>query len=268
MAHEHSHSFGVASAEMFDLDAEVLHDYHSTLMDWLSGLAPETRRILDIGAGSGTGTLGLARRFPQASVVALDASADLLAYLTHRAHAAGLGDRVQPLLADLDAGWPDLEPVDLAWASASLHHMAEPDRVLADIRGALRPGGLFAVVELTGFPRFLPGADPIEERLHAELSQHHAAELPHMGDDWGDRLAKAGFTVAETRHFDIHLSGPELPAATGRYAQVSLQRLAERYADRLPGADRATLDRLLGEDIRTRRDLEVRARRSVWIGRA
>ena len=49
-----------------------------------------------------------------------------LARVDTKAQAAGVGDRVRTLVADLDAGWPDLAPIDLTWASMSLHHLADP----------------------------------------------------------------------------------------------------------------------------------------------
>src|SRR3979490_51146 len=46
--------------------------------------------------------------------------------------------------------------VDLVWASSSLHHMADPDRVLTEVFGTLRPGGLLAVTEMGSSPRSPP----------------------------------------------------------------------------------------------------------------
>ncbi|GGV75036.1 hypothetical protein GCM10010294_39020 [Streptomyces griseoloalbus] len=63
--------------------------------------------------------------------------------------------------ADLDDdAWPGLGSPDLVWASASMHHMARPGRALRTVHAALAPGGLFAVVELAGHPRFLPENAP------------------------------------------------------------------------------------------------------------
>ena len=144
---------------MLDLDAEVLADHLRAVRAELLALADApVRRVLDLGAGTGTGTFALLADLPDAHVVATDASPDMVERLRRRAADLGLAERVTVVQADLDEGLPAGEPVDLAWASASLHHLADPDRTLAEVATALRPGGLLAVVELAGFPRFLPEA--------------------------------------------------------------------------------------------------------------
>ncbi|WP_338119989.1 methyltransferase [Streptomyces scopuliridis] len=175
----------------------------------------------------------------------------------------------------LDAEWPALDTVDLVWASASLHHMADPDRALAQVSAALRPGGLLAVAEMDSFPRFLPddlglGRPGLEARCHAALGEEHAVRVPHLGSDWGARLTGAGFTIEAERVFAIELT-PPLPASAARYAQVSLRRLRTGMASRLDADDLATLDTLLdgeGPDSLSRRDdLTVRHTRTIWAAR-
>jgi SAM-dependent methyltransferase len=264
--HGHDHDDDGLS-EMLDLDAEVLHEFLAELLGRLHERAGgRTRRIVDVGSGSGTGALALAQRFPAADVVAVDVSAPMLHRVRDKARALGLADRIHTLQADLDAGWPALEPVDLVWAAASLHHLADPDRVLTEIRDTLRPGGLFAVVELASFPYFLPadlgaGRPGLEERCHAAV----ARDVPLLGADWGPRLRRAGFTVEAEREFAIELN-PPVPAATGRYAQATLSRLQAGLGDRLDAQDRATLDTLLADGaLLTRTDLTVRTTRTVWL---
>jgi SAM-dependent methyltransferase len=268
-------------AEVLDLDAEVLAGFLDDVTAQAAQLADgPVRRVVDLGAGTGAGTLALLRRFPGAHVDAVDSSAELLARLEARAAALGLAGQVRTVLADLDAGWPDpggsgAEGPDLVWASSSLHHLADPARVLAAVAGALRPGGLLVVVELSAFPRFLPedagvGRPGLEERLHAALDAQRAEELPHLGADWGPRLTAAGLAVVAEREVAIELAEP-LPVAVGRYAQASLRRLRDGVADRLAADDRAALGALVdgsgpGSLLR-RGDLTVRTARSVWIAR-
>ncbi|WP_433543939.1 class I SAM-dependent methyltransferase (plasmid) [Streptomyces sp. CA-294286] len=268
---------------MLELDAEVLQDYLADLMDWLVELTSDTppRRILDLGAGTGTGTRALLRRFADAEAVAVDMSESMLGRLADRARESGLADgRVRTVRANLDEEWPaGLDSLDLVWASASLHHMADPDRSLREILAAVAPGGRLVVVEMDAspFPRFLPddlgpglGRPGVEERCYAAVADKHAAAVPHLGDDWGTRLTRAGFTVEAERRFVVHLKSP-LPAAAGRYARAILARLREHLADRLDADDVTVLDKLLDDDgpysILRRDDLTVRTSRSVWVAR-
>ncbi len=255
-------------AEMLDLDAAVLHDFHREVIGWVGSLTPDRAHVVDVGAGSGTGTLALATQLPGVQVTALDMDQDLLEHLRRRAAEAGVADRVRTVRADLDQGWPDLgAPADLVWASASMHHLADPARALADVRAALRPGGRFAIVELDSFPTFLtdPAGAAVEERCHAELARMRHEHGMHMDEDWGARLTAAGFEVDGQRRFDLELR-PPLPPLAGRYAQVGLQRARHGLADRLPSDDLAALDAVLGT-LPDRDDLVVRATRWVWIGR-
>jgi SAM-dependent methyltransferase len=281
MAH-HEHHPGAGTDEsamvaLLDLDAEVLHSYLAEVTAWLHELAadPPVRRILDVGSGTGAGTFALLERFEGADATAVDVSAPLLHHLADKARARGVADRVRTVPADLDAVWPALDTVDLAWASASLHHMTDPDRVLADVFATLRRGGLLAVAELDSFPRFLPddlgiGQPGLEARCHAELAEARADDMPLLGSDWGPRLTKAGFTIEAERSFAINLV-PPLPAATARYAQLSLRRMRNGLTARLSADDLAALDTLIESDgpegILRRDDLSVRATRTIWAAR-
>jgi SAM-dependent methyltransferase len=280
--HDHQHRAAgetdpAAMLELLDLDAEVMHSYLSDVIGWVHEWAVDLpyRRILDIGAGTGSGALVLARQFAGASVIAVDMSAPLLQRLTEKARDLGVADRIQTVPADLDAEWPTIDTVDLVWASNSLHHMADPDRVLAEVFSTIRPGGLLAVAEMESFPRFLPddigvGRPGLEERCHAAAAERLAGELPHLGDDWSTRLRKARFAVEAERTFAIDLTHP-LPAATRRYAQASLQRLRAGLDGRLSADDLATLATLLDRDstdaVVRRDDLAVHSARTVWVAR-
>jgi SAM-dependent methyltransferase len=268
---------GEAFAELLDLDGEVLHSYLSDLTGWARQLAGDraVRRIVDLGAGTGTGTVALARRFGEAEVIAVDGSAELLSRIRAKALDLGLDGRVTVVRADLDTGWPAVGAVDLAWASMSLHHLADPDQVLRDVVAALRPGGLLAVAELDAQLRFLPddvrlGRPGLEARCHAALDGPRSQALPHLGSDWGPRLAGAGFDVVGRRTFTIDLA-PPLPAAAGRYAWASLGRARTALEGQLAADDLAALDALLAtsgpDSLLHRRDLVIRGTRTAWAGR-
>lgn len=71
MAHDHL-------IEMLDLDAEVLHEYFRDLISWVGREAVDRPRIIDLGAGSGTGSLALARGLSGSTVTAVDVSPEML----------------------------------------------------------------------------------------------------------------------------------------------------------------------------------------------
>ena len=260
MNHVHEHD----QTEILDLDAEVLAEHLASIVAWLP-IETGPRHIVDLGCGTGAGTLSLLDRFPGAEVTAVDLSTAHLQRLQEKA-----GDRVRTVQADLDAAeWPELGTPELVWASASMHHVSDPERTLRQVHDLLAPDGLFAVVELAGFPRFLPADAPedapgLEERCHAALDHH----LPHRGADWGAKLAKAGFTVEAERTITADIGATD---AAGRYALSSLRRLRGRVASALTAEDLTALDRLLDthspKSILHRADLGVRTERTVWAGR-
>jgi SAM-dependent methyltransferase len=268
--HRHGDA-GADLAEMLDLDADVLHEYHREVMTWTASLIPGRRRIIDLGAGTGTATLALARQLPEAEVIAVDVCEPMLEHIQHRAQALGVAGRVRTVQADLDQPWPAAlvqpGPADLLWAANSLHHVADPGRALAQAFAGLRPGGVLVVTEVGSFPRFLPDPDgaALEERCHVALAEVRTEAGMHMDEDWPARLGEAGFTIEAERHFDIALR-PPLPAAAGRYAQVSWQRMRHGLDGRLGADDLAALDAAaagaLGRD-----DLTVRTSRTVWLAR-
>ncbi|MFI5496745.1 class I SAM-dependent methyltransferase [Actinoplanes sp. NPDC051859] len=260
MAHTHL-------GELLELDAAVLHEYYTELLDWIGAQLPDRPHIVDLGAGTGVGSRALARHLPTARITAVDVDAEMLAHLRHRAADDNLEDRIHTVRADLDQPWPELEPADLIWASASLHHLSDPAAALTQAYALTRPGGLFAVVELDSFPRFL--ADPadaaLEDRCQDLLAAKRLEHGLHMGEAWGTRLAAAGYTVTAERQFDLVLR-PPLPAQTTRYAQLALTRMRHGLEDRLSVEELAALDRLAA-DLPHRADLTVRAERTVWLAR-
>jgi SAM-dependent methyltransferase len=258
-------------AEVLDLDVEVLHEYHREVMTWAASLVPGRGRIVDLGAGTGNAALALARELQEAEVIAVDVSEAMLEEIGRKAQALGVAGRVRTVQADLDQHpWPALGPADLVWAANSLHHVADPGHVLGHVFATLRPGGALMVTEVGTFPRFLADlADPagaaLEERGHAAMAAARTEAGMHMDEDWAARFAEAGFAVEAERRFDILLR-PPLPAAAGRYAQVSLQRVRHGLEGGLGADDLAALD-AIAAGVLGRDDLTVRTSRTVWLAR-
>ncbi|MBX7267698.1 methyltransferase domain-containing protein [Micromonospora sp. Llam7] len=290
MAHSHTHPHSVDSpgadshpghshgadsrgtpshlAEMLDLDAEVLHEYHREVITWVGSLVTDRPRIVDLGAGTGTGTTALARQLPAAEITAVDLDESMLDHLRERAAALGLADRVRAVRVDLDQPWPELGPADVVWASAAMHHMADPADAVRQAFATLRPGGLFAITELDSFPHFFadPAGAALEDRCHAVLDALRAEAGLHMHEDWGARLTAAGFAIEAARQFRIELR-PPLPAAATRYAQLSMERMRHGLEGRISADDTAALGRLVADLDGGRGDLTIRTTRMVWLAR-
>jgi SAM-dependent methyltransferase len=282
-AHGHGHgpldaADSAALADLLDLDAQVHQAYLLEAMDWLHQLADDRpqHRIMDLGTGTGSGSIALAQRFAGSEVIAVDQSEAMLARVRDKALTHGLASRIRTVLADLDAAWPAVDPVDVVWASNSLHEMPDTERIFKDIHGALRPGGRLAVVEMDSVPTLLPddlgpglGRPGLETRYRAVLAaQQDAGQAPHLGPNWAPALERAGFVVLETRTFTLEVT-PAQSSSVGRYARTYLSRIRSQLRDRLDADDLSTLDALLDQDgpksVLHRDDLLVRGTRTGWI---
>ncbi len=266
--HGHDHATDDL-AELLALDAQVLGGYLDALVGWAAALAPDdVRTVVDLGAGTGVGSLALARRFAPAEVVAVDRSAEMLHRTLAAARAAGLADRLRIVQADLDEAWPaEVDRADVVWASSSLHEVADPDRLLRDVLAALRPGGLLVVVEMDALPRVLP------DDVGAGLGDRCTAALVEAGwnahPDWRPHVQRAGFEVVEQR--TVASASSADPTTTARYARAWLGHVRRTLDGRVGADDLSTLDRLLadrGPDaVLDRADLVVRGSRTAWAAR-
>ncbi|MGP8297689.1 class I SAM-dependent methyltransferase [Streptomyces inhibens] len=225
------------------------------LLTGAAGSGPDgVRRVLDIGSGPGVVTGLLARAFPDAEVVAVDATEPLLERTRARAVRLGLGDRIHTHLAELPDGLDALGGADLIWSSKALHHVGDQRAAVAALAGRLRPGGLLAIAEGGLAPRYLPrdigiGRPGLQSRLDAVIEEWFTEmrrALPGSADDiedWPAFLADAGLRTPRSRSFLLDLPAP-LSAEARAYVRTSLARAIDVYRDHLDEEDHATLARL------------------------
>lgn len=107
--------------------------------------------VVDIGAGSGFHSTMLAERHPDVTVLALDASAAMVARLAHIVQRRGLNG-VQPRFGHADALPIDDGAVDAAMSAATMHHLETPADALAEMHRVLRPGGRVAIMDWRSAP--------------------------------------------------------------------------------------------------------------------
>ncbi|WP_455362624.1 class I SAM-dependent methyltransferase [Streptomyces sp. SYSU K21746] len=265
MQADHHHS----GAEDLDWDALGPHlerqaELHLPFVERATGWLAEqltgadVSRVFDLGSGPGVVSGVLARTFPHARIVAVDAAAGLLDRVRVRAAGEGLADRIVTHRADLPDGLDDLGAADLIWTSKVVHHLGDQQAALRTLAASLRPGGLLAVAEGGLGTRCLPrdfglGRPGLEARLEAAEDDWFAgmrAGLPghtRVVEDWPALLAAAGLVSTGSRSFLTDLPAP-LGADARTYLQDRLARLREHAADGLAPEDRHTLDTLLDAD--------------------
>jgi malonyl-CoA O-methyltransferase len=182
-------SYGEASR----LEGEVA----SRMLERLDYIRLAPRRVLD--AGSGPPRRELRRRYPQASVIALDFS---LAMLRPRGFLRGLlaGNLLQ-VCADLERLPIADGAIDLAWSNMALHWLDEPLAAFRELRRVLAPGGLlmFSMLGPDSLKELRAAAG--EERVHRFIDMH----------DVGDMLLAAGLSapVMDMEMLTVAYAAPE-----------------------------------------------------------
>src|SRR5262245_28232445 len=96
------------------------------------------RRVVDLGCGPGNSTELLLHRYPEAEVIGVDSSPDMLQ------QARGQLPRCTFIEGDL-SNWMPEPGTDLLFGNAVFHWVPDHPRVLARLLGSLPPGGALAV---------------------------------------------------------------------------------------------------------------------------
>ena len=94
--------------------------------------------IVDLGCGTGNSTALLTDRWPDASLIGVDGSTEML----DQADQSGLHAVWQE--ADI-ATWQPASPVDLIFSNAALHWLDDHDVLFRQLVAGLRPDGMLAV---------------------------------------------------------------------------------------------------------------------------
>jgi trans-aconitate 2-methyltransferase len=168
---------------------------------------PDPGYVVDLGCGTGTSTRVLADRWPEAEILGLDSSAEMIA-------AAVGGPRVRYAVADAGRWRPD-RPVDVIFSNALFQWVPGHLDLFEAWLPALAPGGRLAVQVPGNFDapshvlrRQVCGSPRWRDRLGAFAARREAAHEPR---EYLERLATGGRPVDVWETTYLHLLPGEDP---------------------------------------------------------
>jgi SAM-dependent methyltransferase len=196
---------GEVSGEVFDA---ALVDVILPMADGLPERLHAGVDVADIGCGSGHAINVMAKAFPASRFTGIDFSDEGLA--AGRAEAELLGLSNAEFLARDVAALDITDAYDVVTVFDAIHDQAQPARVLENIYRALRPGGVFLMVDIKASSHV---EDNIGEPLAAykyTVSTMHcmsvslALDGAGLGTVWGRQLAES--MLADAGFGDVTVS--------------------------------------------------------------
>lgn len=186
-------AFGRA-ALTYDAAAALQREVCDRMLERLEWLKFVPRTILDAGSGTGYGSQGLRRHYPDAQLVALDIAPAMLSAARAKEgwlrHLPWPGKRRQSYVCgDLEALPLRAGSVDMLWSNLALQWCNDLPGAFAGMQRVLAPDGLLM------FSTF--GPDTLKElrRAFGELDGFpHVSRFADM-HDIGDALVHAGFSA-------------------------------------------------------------------------
>lgn len=148
-----------------------------------AGLRP-AERVLDIGCGTGTLAIEVARVAPNCEVHAIDPAAAMIGRARQKARDAGVDVRFQVGVAEA-LTYPE-EAFDVVFSSLMLHHLPPSLRApfFGEVLRVLRPGGRLVLVDFDG------SGGPMLHRLAGLFGTHrhehdHEHDITHQVESFG-----------------------------------------------------------------------------------
>jgi SAM-dependent methyltransferase len=143
------------------------------IADWLASVpdigkrlsASPPARVADVACGTAHSSIAIARAYPHVTVDSFDVDPTSIERARTNIAAAGLDDRMRPVLHD--ASDADLGGTyDLITIFEALHDMNHPVEALRAARASLADGGSVLVADEWVAERFAPPGDEIERLMY------------------------------------------------------------------------------------------------------
>ena len=189
------------------LDGQLL-DGIVPQVDGLAARLAEGARAADVGCGTGHAVNLLARAFPASQFTGFDFADDAIDAGRAEATEWGLPNAS---FAVLDvATLPPEPPFDVVFAFDAIHDQADPAGVLAAVRRALTPDGVFVMMDIKAASRLEDNlGNPFAPWLYAVSTLHCttvslAQGGAGLGTVWGEELARAMLADAGFGSVTVH----------------------------------------------------------------
>jgi trans-aconitate 2-methyltransferase len=147
--------------------------------------------VVDLGCGPGNSTELLVERYRAARIVGIDTSQKMLASARQRLPTIAFEQ------GDI-AEWTPPQPIDLAYANASLQWIPDHERLMPRLLASLAPGGVLAVQ--------MP--DNLDQPTHV-LMRETAAE-PRFAPSIGDASKLRARILSAEHYYDLLSTGAEV----------------------------------------------------------
>lgn len=193
------------SGEVFDA---ALVDVVLPLADGLTERLTAGAEVADIGCGSGHAVNVLAAAFPASRCTGIDFSDEGLAAARDEATRLGLQNAAFVARDVTALGFTDA--FDVVTAFDAIHDQAQPAHVLANIHRALRPGGVFLMVDIKGSSHLEDNIGvPLAAYLYTVSTMHCMTvslglDGVGLGTVWGRQLATSMLADAGFDDVEVH----------------------------------------------------------------
>ncbi len=224
-------------ARTYDQTSEPQQAWAVDVLSRLEGIAPDAT-VIDVGCGTGRVTEALPAVVPNGRVLAIDASADMVALARSR-----LGDSAEVWCEDvleLDLA----EPVDAVVSTATLHWVSDHDRLFSRLARALRPGGVLEIQ--CGGEGNIDGVRAVIEAVARDVAPELVGWSPWVFAGPAEtelRLRRAGFAAIRCWLEER----PTFPRDVGAFVRTSI---LAAHLERLPAERREPFASAVIEGVR------------------
>ena len=205
---EESSSYAMGYSDEF---TQILHrrnaETHAAHL--LPHLQPGSR-VLDVGCGPGSISVGLAKAIEPGELHGIDMEESQIEIAKASAAAGGHANTDFQVGDATDLPFED-NSFDAAHTHAVLMHVPDTEKALSEIMRVLKPGGVFASREVVTYASFVGPDEAVDDEAWSTFARLVSASggHPDMGRDLKNAFVEAGFVDVEwSASFDV-FSTPE-----------------------------------------------------------